>query len=101
MDSKADDQEAFSPETVTAKSPIAVAAPASTLHQHGSPKPAALLPDAHKKSLQPAAAVEDTRVIPARPVAPFTATKASDEFLQEEDGDLSLSTTPQQELVSV
>lgn len=104
MDSEADVGKAFSPETVTAQSLIAAAEgefpAAATKDRHGSTKHETL-PDPHTKSLQAAAAVEDTRLIPARPTAPFTAMRASDEFIEEGDKDLSLSTAPRQDLVSV
>ncbi len=105
MDSEADVGKAFSPETVTAQSLIAAAedeftAAAATLDQHGSPKHETLT-DPHTKSLQAATAVEDTRLIPARPITPFTATRASDEFVEKGDKDLSLSTAPHQHLVRV
>ncbi|TKS76359.1 Nesprin-2 KASH domain-containing protein 2 [Collichthys lucidus] len=46
-----------------------------------------------------AAAVEDiTRLIPTRPITPFTGMRA--EFIEEEDEDLSLSTAPCQDLVT-
>lgn len=105
MDSKADVGKAFSPETL-----IAAAIPAAenksiavaTLDQHGSPKHETLVTAPHtKKSFQAAAPVEDTRLIPARPITPFTSIRASDEFTEEGDGNLSLSTALHQDLVSV
>ncbi|XP_070706002.1 nesprin-2a [Pempheris klunzingeri] len=84
MDSKAVIGKEFSPETVTAQ----------------SPKPETLVTDTPTKSIQTAAAVEDTRLIPARPVAPFTA-RASQEFIEEGGIDLSLSTAPHQDLDSL
>ncbi|KAM9339272.1 nesprin-2a [Symphorus nematophorus] len=124
MDSTADVGRAFSPENVTAEPLIAAAedqftaaaaaaaaaavaaaavaaaaAPATaTLDQ---PKPETLVPDLHAKSLQAAASVEDTRLIPIRPVAPFTATRASEEFIKEEGEDLSLSAAPRQDPVAL
>ncbi|XP_044023969.1 nesprin-2 isoform X2 [Siniperca chuatsi] len=104
MDCKADVGKAFSPET---ESLIAGAIPAvedgftaatAALDQHGSPKHETPVTDPHSKSLQAAAAVEDTRLIPARPITPFTSTRASDEFIEEGDKDLSLSTAPHQNL---
>ncbi|XP_045916269.1 nesprin-2 isoform X3 [Micropterus dolomieu] len=107
MDSKADVGKAFSPETVMAESLIAAAIPAAenksiavaTLDQHGSPKHETLVTAPHtKKSFQAAAPVEDTRLIPARPITPFTSIRASDEFTEEGDGNLSLSTALHQDL---
>ncbi|KAK5852700.1 hypothetical protein PBY51_006550 [Eleginops maclovinus] len=56
------------------------------------------LSPARAKSIQAEAAVGDTRLIPARPRTPFTATRASDESVQEEDKHLSLTTAPPQDL---
>lgn len=65
------------------------------------PKPETLISDPHTKSLQAAAVVEDPRLIPLRPLTPFTATRSSNEFIEEEDEDVSLSACPCQDLVSV
>ncbi|XP_035534355.1 nesprin-2 isoform X4 [Morone saxatilis] len=99
---------AFSPKTVTAQSLLAAAedelaaaaaaAAAATLDRHRSPKHESLVTSPHTKSLQAAAAVEDTRLIPTRPITPFAATRASDEFI-EGDEDLSLPTAPPQDVV--
>ncbi|XP_073348713.1 LOW QUALITY PROTEIN: nesprin-2a [Pagrus major] len=103
MDSKADVGKAFNPETVTAESLISAAenqfaADAPALDQQGLPNPETLVPDAFTKSPRAAATLEDTRLIPDRPVTPFAATRASDEFIEEEEEDLSLSTVPCQDL---
>ncbi|XP_076613023.1 nesprin-2a [Chaetodon auriga] len=98
-ESKAHVSEALSPETVTAGSVLAAAedqfsaaAAAASLDRHRSPAHETLVPDPQTTSLQAAAAAEDTRLIPARPVTPLTATRASAEFIEEGDKDLSLST---------
>ncbi|XP_035851599.1 nesprin-2 [Sander lucioperca] len=104
MDSKVG--KAFSPQSVTAKPLIVAAIPAAkdeftaavTLCQHGSPKHETLLTDPLAKSLLGATAVEDTRLIPARPRTPFTATRGSDECIEEGDEQLSLSSAPNQDL---
>lgn len=107
MDSKAVVGKAFSPGTVTADSLIAAAIPAAEdgltakLDQHGSQNNDTCITDSQTKSLQAAAAVEDTRLVPVRPITPFTATRASDEFIEKGHEDLSLSTAPHQDLVSV
>ncbi|XP_068564553.1 nesprin-2a [Cebidichthys violaceus] len=97
----------LSHETVTIEPLIAAAsravedeftAGAAKLDSHGSPKHETLVTDPHAKSLQTAAAVEDTRRIPARPKTPFTATRGSDGFIEEEDEHLSSSTAPHQDL---
>uniref|UniRef100_A0AAQ6IQR6 KASH domain-containing protein n=1 Tax=Anabas testudineus TaxID=64144 RepID=A0AAQ6IQR6_ANATE len=59
-----------------------------TLEQHET-----LLVDSHTKSLQAAAALEGTRLIPARPITPFAAT-TSVECVERGDEDLCLSTAP-------
>ncbi|XP_037606336.1 nesprin-2-like isoform X2 [Sebastes umbrosus] len=104
MDSKVG--KVFSPKTVTAE-PLITAdefttSPA-TLDQHGpiSPKHVSLVVDPHAKSPHAAAAIEDTRLIPVRPITPFTATRASHEFIEEGDEGLSLSTAPRQDLDAV
>lgn len=104
MDSK--DGKASSLETVTAEPLISAAVPAAEVEftgaEHGSPKHETLVPyDHHVKSLQTVAAVEDTRLIPVRPITPFTATRGSDEFIEERDEHLFLSTAPHQDPVSV
>ncbi|XP_059211817.1 nesprin-1 [Centropristis striata] len=101
MDSKVD--KALSPEAVTAESFTAAAAPAAedeftaaaaSLNQHLSPKHETFITSPRLKSLQAVAAVEDTRLIHARPITPFTATRAPDEFMDERDEQLSLSAAP-------
>ncbi|XP_069371611.1 nesprin-2a isoform X5 [Paralichthys olivaceus] len=95
MDSKADSSR---PDTLTAAPLIAAVSPATedqyaaadTLERHESPKHETFAPDPHAKSPQ----AEDTRTIPARPVTPFTATRESPEFTEDEDKDLTLSTAP-------
>lgn len=106
MDSKADVGKAFNPEKVTAESLISAAenqpAAAAPAHdQHELPNPETLVPNALTKSPQAAATLEDTRLIPDRPVTPFAATRALDEFIEREDNDLPLSTVPCRDLVSV
>lgn len=53
------------------------------------------------KSPQVAAALEDTRLVPSRPVTPFSVTRIPDELREEEDEHLSLSKGPHPDLVSV
>lgn len=106
MDSKADVGKTFIPENVTPESLISAAenqpAAAAPAHdQHGLPNPETLVPNTLTKSPPGAATLEDTRLIPDRPVTPFGATRALDEFIKEEDKDLPLSTVPCQDLVSV
>ncbi|XP_034756192.1 nesprin-2-like [Etheostoma cragini] len=104
MDSKVD--KACCPQSVTAEPLIVAAFPAAkdeitaavTLCQHGSPKHETLLIDPLAKSLLAATAVEDTRLIPARPRTPFTATRGFDEYIEEEDEQLSSSIAPNQDL---
>ncbi|XP_054474146.1 nesprin-2-like [Anoplopoma fimbria] len=87
--------EALSHETVTIEP---LTASAAKLDSHGSPKHETLVTYPHAKSLQAAAAVEDTRLIPARPITPFTTTRGSYGFIEEADEHLSLSTAPHQDL---
>lgn len=96
-ESKAHVSKALSPETVTAGSVLAGAedqfsAAAAAPDRHRSPAHETLVPDPQTTPLQAAAAAEDTRLIPAIPVTPLTATRASAEFIEEGDKDLSLST---------
>ncbi|XP_031717653.1 nesprin-2a isoform X2 [Anarrhichthys ocellatus] len=99
--------ETLSHETVTIEPLIAAAsravedeftAGAAKRDSPGSPKHETLVTDPHAKSLQAAAAAEDTRRIPARPKTPFTATRGSDGFIEEADEHLSSSTAPHQDL---
>lgn len=101
MDSKAAVGKAFIPECVIAESLITAAEDQFTAAPPDQPKPETLVSDPHTKSLQTAAVVEDTRLIPLRPLTPFTATRSSNEFIEEEDEDVSLSVGPCQDLVSV
>jgi len=108
-DLKADVCKAFSPKVVTADSPNAAHIPTAEVHteaaapgQHESPKQETSDISPQIKSPLTAAAVEETRLIPSRPVTPFSAKRASDEFREEEDENLPFSTTtPQLELVHV
>ncbi|XP_062415634.1 nesprin-2-like isoform X4 [Pungitius pungitius] len=93
--------EAFSDDTVTIEPLLAAAslavedkftAAAAKLDSHGSPKCEGLA-----KCPQAAAAVGNTRLIPARPETPFTSTRGSDGFMEEADN-LHLSTRPHQHL---
>ncbi|XP_026174095.1 nesprin-2a isoform X2 [Mastacembelus armatus] len=107
MDSKDDISEAFSPTTVSAESLITADAPATRdkfspadiLEHYESPKHEILVSDPHAKSLQAAAAVEDTRLIPVRPITPFAATRTSTECIEGDEA-LSLSTANHQHLDS-
>ncbi|KAM6906809.1 nesprin-2a [Lycodopsis pacificus] len=100
--------ETLSHETVTIEPLIAAAsravedeftAGAAKRDSPGSLKHGTLVTDPHAKPLQAAAAAEDTtRRIPARPKTPFTATRGSDGFIEEEDEHLSSSTAPHQDL---
>ncbi|XP_042359998.1 LOW QUALITY PROTEIN: nesprin-1-like [Plectropomus leopardus] len=100
------DGKAFGPKTVTAEPLIAAAAPAAECEftaaasrdQHGSPKHESLVADRHSKA---ADAVEDTRLIPARPMNPFTAMRGSHEFIEEGSEYPSLFTTPHQDVVTL
>ncbi|XP_040920887.1 nesprin-2a [Toxotes jaculatrix] len=67
-------------------------AAAAPQDQHDSPKHETL------DTATCAAAIEDTRLIPSRPITPFTAARASVELIEEGDEDLSLSTVPHQDL---
>ncbi|XP_008295523.1 uncharacterized protein LOC103368812, partial [Stegastes partitus] len=99
----------FSPKTVTTESLNTAAIPAAedqfntaaTNQNHDSSKHETLHTDPSAKSPQAAAAVEDTRLIPSRPITPFTSKRASDEFIEEEVEDRSVSTGPHSDLVSV
>uniref|UniRef100_A0A3B4TTW3 Uncharacterized protein n=1 Tax=Seriola dumerili TaxID=41447 RepID=A0A3B4TTW3_SERDU len=73
MDSKADVGDSSRPETLTAEPLISAAIPAAKDQFTAATKPP-----------QAAAAIEDTRLIPARPIAPFTPTRES---VLIEDGD--------------
>ncbi|XP_068433248.1 nesprin-2a [Clinocottus analis] len=70
---------------------------AAKLDLHGSTKHKTLVLDSDAKSLQAAAAEEDTRLIPARPKTPFTAIRGSDGSIEEADKHLSLFTAPHQD----
>ncbi|CAN9507959.1 unnamed protein product [Ophioblennius macclurei] len=87
----ADAGKAFISETVTAESLNAAVAAGPRLE---SPKHKAGDTGARTETPRAAAVVEDTRLIPSRPVNPFSAEGASDEFAEEEDEDLSLSKAP-------
>ncbi|XP_071323734.1 nesprin-2a isoform X2 [Trachinotus anak] len=78
LDSKADVGDSSCPKTLTTE-PLITAIPAAT------------------KSPQAAAAIEDTRLIPTRPIAPFKPTRES-VLIEEGDKNLSLSTAPHQDL---
>ncbi|KAM9354719.1 nesprin-2a isoform 2-T2 [Pholidichthys leucotaenia] len=76
-DSQIDVEKTFSPKTV---SPVPAAEDelkAAVVNRRNETC------EPHLKTSQTAAAVEDTRLIPARPTAPFMATRASDEFIDE------------------
>nr|XP_020459524.1 nesprin-1-like [Monopterus albus] len=95
MDSTADAAEA----SATTESLTTAATPAAddgftvtdVLELCESPTDESLVSDPHTKSIQAAAAVEDTGLTPASPVTPFTAIRASVNFTEERD-DLSSST---------
>lgn len=102
MDSKADVGETFSLETaveslITADTPAAKDkfTAAYTLEQHETLH----ISDLHTKSLQAEAALEATRLIPARPITPF-AVSTSVEFVEGGDEDQCLSTAPHKVPVS-
>lgn len=101
MDPKTDDGKAFISECVIAESLSTAAEDQFTAAPLDQPNPGTLGSDPHTKSLQAAAVVGDTRLIPLRPVTPFTATRSSNEFIEEGDENVSLSTDPCQDLVSV
>lgn len=101
--------EAFGHETVTIEPPIAAAslavedkftAGAAKLDSHGSPKCESLVAEPHATFPQAAAAVEETRLIPARPETPFTATRGFDGFMEEADKHPYFSTRPHRHLVN-
>nr|XP_040016362.1 nesprin-2 isoform X2 [Gasterosteus aculeatus aculeatus] len=101
--------EAFGHETVTIEPPIAAAslavedkftAGAAKLDSHGSPKCESLVAEPHATFPQAAAAVEETRLIPARPETPFTATRGFDGFMEEADKHPYFSTRPHRHLNS-
>lgn len=72
MDSEAG--EVCSPErAATAESLVTAADSQFTAAVLDRPEPTALVRDPSITSLQPAAAVEDTRLVPVRPLTPFTA----------------------------
>ncbi|XP_034436669.1 nesprin-1-like [Hippoglossus hippoglossus] len=93
MDSKA---ESSHPETLTSEPLITAAPPAAedqctaadSLERRESSKHETSATDPRAKSPQ----AEDTRTIPMRPVTPFTATRESPEFTEEDDEDPALST---------
>ncbi|GLD49701.1 nesprin-2-like protein [Lates japonicus] len=114
VDSKADVGDSSHPKLLMAEPPLitavtpaaegqftapAPAAAAATLDQHQSPKHKAFNTDPHTKPPQAAAAIEDTRLIPTRPITPFTRELAG--FIEEGDEDLSLPTAPHQDLDTV
>ncbi|XP_058468686.1 nesprin-2-like isoform X4 [Solea solea] len=70
----------------------------SATDRHKSAKHETLDPKPHTESLQAAAAIEDTRLIPVRPITPFTASGESAEFIADGDEDLALSTASQQDV---
>ncbi|XP_041832728.1 nesprin-2-like [Melanotaenia boesemani] len=89
------DLKVFSPKTVKTDSANSATIPPAEAAGPGPQKsPKQETVDPQKKACLVAAAVEDTRLIPSRPVTPFSTERASDEF-REEDEDLSLSTTCQ------
>ncbi|KAL7388816.1 hypothetical protein ABVT39_021245 [Epinephelus coioides] len=104
MDSKAG--KALSPKTETTKSLVAAAIPAAEFKftaaairdTHGSPQHETRIANPHAESPQAAAAVEDTRVIPTRPITPFSATRGSCEFIEEGSKHLPLSVPSHQDL---
>ncbi|KAM4521617.1 nesprin-2a isoform 3-T4 [Odontesthes bonariensis] len=100
LDLKADACKAFSPKVVTVDCPNTAHIPTAEVHteaaapaQHESPKQETSDIGPQIKSALTAAAVEETRLIPSRPVTPFSAKRASDEFRAEEDENLPFSTT--------
>ncbi|KAK2855974.1 hypothetical protein Q5P01_004709 [Channa striata] len=105
MDSKCDAGEAFCHETATAESANIAATPRSkddltaafTLEQQKSPNRETVVSGPHIKTRHTAAVVEDTRLIPARPVTPFIAA----EFIVRDDEDLCPSTAQQKDLVTI
>ncbi|XP_044232894.1 nesprin-2-like isoform X4 [Thunnus albacares] len=94
LDPKAESGEVSRLKTVTETTEPLITAAAS-LDQHRPQNHETIVTEPHVQSHQ---AVEDTRLIPARPITPFTATRASVEFVEEEDGNLSSSTAPRQGL---
>ncbi|XP_078030046.1 nesprin-2a isoform X4 [Epinephelus lanceolatus] len=104
MDSKAG--KALSPKTETTKSLVAAAVPAAEFKftaaairdTYGSPQHETRIANPHAESPQAAAAVEDTRVIPTRPITPFSATRGSREFIEEGSKHLPLSVPSHQDL---
>lgn len=109
VDSKADVGDSSHPKLLMAEPPLITAATpaaeghftaaaAATLDQHQSPKHKTFNTDPHTKPPQAVAAIEDTRLIPTRPITPFTRELAG--FIEEGDEDLSLPTAPHQDLVS-
>ncbi|KAM7367651.1 hypothetical protein PAMP_013936 [Pampus punctatissimus] len=89
--------EVSSEETMTETTETLVDA-AATPDQHMSPHHETIVTGPHIQSQQ---TVEDTRLIPERPINPFTATRASVEFIEEEDGNVLLSTAPHHGLVTL
>lgn len=94
---KADSGEIVRLKTVTETTEPLITAAAATLDPHRPQNHEAIATEPHTQSHQ---AAEDTRLIPARPVTPFSAMKASAEFIKEKDGNVSLSKAPHQRLVS-
>eukprot|EP00064_Thunnus_orientalis_P010013 superscaffoldBa00001318_g10039 len=94
LDPKAESGEVSRLKTVTETTEPLITAAAS-LDQHRPQNHETIVTEPHVQSHQ---AVEDTRLIPARPITPFTATRASVEFIEEEDGNMSSSTAPHQGL---
>ncbi|XP_028252465.1 nesprin-2a isoform X3 [Parambassis ranga] len=89
--------ESFSPQAVTAESPLTGIIPpaeeefkAAAPDRRKPPNQESIDNEAHRKSPQVSPAVEDTRMIPYRPITPFTAKRES----EEEDEDLLLTTAP-------
>ncbi|KAM7395095.1 hypothetical protein PAMA_006717 [Pampus argenteus] len=97
LDPIADSGKVSSEETMTETTEPLVSA-ATTPDQHMSPHHETIVAEPHTQSQQ---TVEDTRLIPERPINPFTVTRASVEFIEEEDGNLSLSTAPHRGLVTL
>lgn len=95
------DRKAFIPECVIAESLMTPPKDHFSAAPLDQQNPETLGSKPYTKSLQAAAVVEDTKLISLRPINTFTATRSSSVFIEEGDENVSLSTDPCQDQVSV
>lgn len=95
------DCKTFIPECVIAESLMTAPKDHFSAAPLDQQNPETLCSNPYTKSLQAAAAVEDVRLIPLRPIYTFTATISSNVFIEEGDENVSLSGDPCQDQVNV